>query len=100
MTENDKLTKIEKRADEMLKQHNGVYLEKRLYTKLKKEFPSLTRTDFNEVLDALLQKDNVMERGLIRPKVDKTSKRSSEYVDDTKPGKGTSDHQRIPDKRL
>lgn len=101
MTDNDKLSSIETKANELLKDHNGVYLEKKLYLNLKQEFPDLSRADFNEVLSELLQKDYVMIRGLIRPKVDKKSKRSSEkYVDDTRPGKGTSDHQRIPDKRL
>ncbi len=101
MTDNDKLTKIEERANDLLKEHNGVYLEKRLYTKLKSKFPDLTRADFKEVLDELLQKDYVMERGFIRPRVDKESKRSSsKYVDEEKPGKGASEHQRIPDKRI
>lgn len=100
MADNDKLIKIEKKADEMLKQHNGIYLEKRLYSKLKGKFPSLTRVDFKEVLDKLLQEDYVMERGFIRPRVDKGSKRSSNHVDEEKPGKGTADHQRVPDKRL
>jgi hypothetical protein len=43
----------------------------------------------------------VLERGLIKPQLDKGSKESSKkYVDGSKPGKGASDHQRIPDKRL
>lgn len=101
MTDNDNLSKIEKRADEMLKDHNGVYLEKKLYTILKQEFPDLSRADFKEVLSKLLQRDYVMERGLIRPLVDKESKKSSkQYVDDTQPGKGASEAQRIPDKRI
>ena len=81
MAENDKISRIVNKADDMLKQHNGVYLEKQLYMKLKKKFPNLTRADFNEVLDELLQKDYVMEHELIRPKVERT-KRSS-YADDT-----------------
>jgi hypothetical protein len=100
MTDNDKLSTIEKKADEMLKSHNGVYLEKRLYSNLKREFPDLSRADFRNVLDELLQKDYVLEHGLIRPYTDKKTKRSKKYVDDTKPGKGASETQRIPDKRI
>jgi hypothetical protein len=100
MTDNDKLSQIEIKASDMLKDHNGVYLEKRLYITLKNEFPDLSRADFKEVLSELLQKGYTLERGLIRPLVDKESKKSSkQYVDDT-PGKGVSEHQRIPDKRL
>lgn len=101
MTDNDNLSRIETRADDILKEHNGIYLERRLYNILKREFPDLSRVDFKEVVNELLQKGYVLERGLIKPPVDKGSKRSPEkYVDDTKPGKGASDHQRIPDKRL
>ncbi|MDI6645212.1 MAG: hypothetical protein QME14_09160 [Methanobacteriaceae archaeon] len=100
MTDNDKLIKIEKKADDMLKEHNGVYLEKQLYNRLKRKFPDLKRAEFNAVLDELLKKDYVMERGLIRPKAKMTKRSSDKYTDDSKPGKGTADHQRIPDKRL
>lgn len=100
MTDNDKLTKIEKKADDMLKEHNGVYLEKQLYKKLKGKFPSLTRTEFKEVLDKLLEEDYSMERGLIRPKAKETKRTSEKFVDDSKPGKGSSDTLRVPDKRL
>jgi len=100
MTDNDKLSKIEKRADEMLEGHNGLYLEKRLYSNLKKEFPDLSRSDFRDVLHKLLEEDYVLEHGLIRPQTDKKTKRPKKYVDDTKPGKGASETQRIPDKRI
>jgi len=100
MTDNDILIKIEKKADDMLKEHNGVYLEKQLYNLLKSKFPSLTRTDFKEVLDKLLEENYSMECGLIRPKAKETKRSSDKYTDDSKPGKGTADHQRIPDKRL
>ena len=96
----DKLTRIKERADDMLKEHNGVYLEKQLYKKLKRKFPDLKRAEFNAVLDELLKKDYVMERGLIRPNAKKTKRSSDKYEDDSKPGKGTADHQRVPDKRL
>lgn len=98
MTNDDKLSQIEKRADEMLKEHNGVYLEKRLYNTLKREFSDLSRADFREVLSELLKKDYVMEHGLIKPMTDKN--RPKGYVDDAKPGKGAPKPQRIPDKRL
>lgn len=100
MTDNDKLLQIEKKADDLLKDHNGVYLEKRLYKDLKRKFPDLTRADFRDILDELLQKDYVLEHGLIRPQTDKKSKRPTKYVDDAKIGKGTSEVQRIPDKRI
>ena len=101
MTNNDNISKMEKRANDLLKGHNNVYLERRLYSNLKKECPKLSRTDFKEILDELLVKEYVLERGLIRLKIDKKSKRSSEkYVDEAKPGKGDSEHQRIQDKRI
>ncbi len=96
----DKRIRIKERADELLKEHNGVYLEKQLYKKLKRKFPDLKIAEFNEVLDKLLEQDYFMERGLIRPKAKETKRSSDKYADDSKPGKGTADHQRIPDKRL
>ena len=42
----NELSTIEERAGDILKDHNGVYLDKRLYTALKKEFPGLSRKDF------------------------------------------------------
>jgi hypothetical protein len=101
MTNDDKQSQIETRAYNILKEHNGVYLERRLYTTLKREFPDLSKADFKEILNELLQSNYVLERGLIKPQLDKGSKESSKkYVDGAKPGKGASDHQRIPDKRL
>jgi hypothetical protein len=84
----------------MLKEHGGVYLERRLYTALKNEFPELSRADFEIVLDELLQEGYIMERGLIKPQLDKDSTKSSKSVSGKRTGKGTSDTQRIPDKRL
>lgn len=98
MVDNDKLSQIEKRADEVLKEHNAVYLERRLYNTLKREFPGLSRADFREVLNELLNKGYVMEHGLIKPLTDKN--RPKGYIDDEKPGKGAPKPQRIPDKRL
>jgi hypothetical protein len=101
MTDDNKLSNIEIRADELLKDHNGVYLEKKLYMALKREIPGLSRADFREVLNKLLQEDYVLEHGLIRPLVNKESKKlPKKYVDDTRPGKGASETQRIPDKRI
>jgi len=100
MTDNEKLSQIETKADEILKSHNGVYLEKKLYINLKNEFPNLSRANFRNVISELLKKDYVMEHGLIRPLSDKKTKRPKKYVDDAKPGKGASETQRIPDKRI
>jgi hypothetical protein len=101
MTDNDKLSKIETRADDFLKEHNGVYLEKKLYNALTKDFPDLSRADFKKVLNKLVEERYFLERGLIRPQVEHGSKKSSiKYDDDAKQGKGTSEQQRIPDKRI
>ena len=54
MTDDNKLSKIEERAGDILKDHNGVYLDKRLYAALRKDFPTLSRKDFQEVLENIL----------------------------------------------
>lgn len=101
MNDDDKLSKIVTKAHDLLKEHNGVYLERRLYNTLKNEFPQLSRADFKEVLNELLQRGYVMERGLIKPPVDKESKQSSKKYDEGKrSGKGAPKPQRIPDKRI
>ena len=101
MTDNDKLSKIENRADDILKEHNGVYLEKKLYNALIIDFPDLSRPDFKKVLNKLVEERYFLERNLIRPQVEHGSKKSSKRYDDgTKPGKGTVEQQRIPDKRM
>ena len=101
MTDNDKLSKIEKKANDILKEHNGVYLERRLYNALKSEFPDLSRADFKEVINELLKKGYVMERGLIKPPINKDSTESSKsYAEGKRAGKGASKPQRIPDKRI
>lgn len=101
MTDNDKLSKIENRADDILKEHNGVYLEKKLYNALILDFPDLSRGDFKKVLNKLVEERYFLERNLIRPQVKHGSKESSKRYDDgTKPGKGASEQQRIPDKRI
>ena len=92
----DKLSKIVSKADEILKEHGRVYLERRLYTALKSEFKDLSKADFKEVLDELLQEDYLMERGLIKPQTDKELKKRA----GKRTGKGSSDTLRIPDKRL
>ncbi|MBU4535379.1 MAG: hypothetical protein KKF16_06085 [Euryarchaeota archaeon] len=100
MTDNDKISQIEKRADEILNEHKAVYLERRLYNALKNDFLDISRADFKEVLALLSKKGYVLERGLIKPPMDKGSKKSSKGYDDSSTGKGVADHQRIPDKRL
>ena len=40
MADDNELSTIEAKAADILKNHNGVYLDKRLYTTLKKQFPS------------------------------------------------------------
>jgi len=99
MTDKDKLSQIEERADIIIKDHNNVYLEKRLYTTLKMEFPSLTRKDFQEVLSQLSQGDYVFEHGLIRRIPVKESEKLLKQNVDKKPGKGDSEIQILPDKR-
>ncbi len=100
MTDKDKLSSIKTKADDILKHHNGVYLEKRLYSTLKKEFPHLSRADFREVVGELLYEDYVLEHGLIRPMTDKKGRKSDKnYVTGKLSGKGASKPQRIPGKR-
>ena len=100
MTDNDKLSSVEIRANSILKDHNGVYLEKRLYSTLKKEFSDLSRADFREVLNKLLYEDYVLEHGLIRPMTDKKARKSDEtYGKGKRSGKGDSKPQRVPGKR-
>ena len=97
----DNLSPVLKKSVDILKEHNGVYLEKKLYITLKKQFPDLTRKDFREVLDGLLESDYVLDRNLIRPKKDKKSKElPKKDIEDKKQGKGSSESLRIPDKRL
>jgi hypothetical protein len=100
MTDDKKISNIITKADAILKEHGGVYLERRLFNALKSEFPELSRADFKEVLDDLLEQDYVMERGLIKPQIGKEPKESKKHAGGKRTGKGTSDTQRIPDKRL
>jgi hypothetical protein len=100
MTDKDKLSHIEVRADNIIKDHNGVYLEKKLYTTLKIEFPSLSRKDFQAVLNQLSKGDYVFEHGLIKLlKVKEPDKLTKKYIDNKKTGKGDSELTRLPDKR-
>ena len=97
----DNLSSVLKKSFDILKDHNGVYLEKKLYITLKREFPDLRRKDYRIVLDGLLESEYVLERNLIRPLKDKKSKNlSKKDIVDKKQGKGSSDSLRIPDKRL
>lgn len=97
----DNQSSVLKKSLEILKDHNGVYLEKRLYNALKREFPDLRRKDFQDVLDGLLENDFVLERNLIRPVKDKKSKNlSKKDIEDKKQDKGSYESLRIPDKRL
>ena len=101
MKDNDNISSVLKKSVDILKDRNGVYLEKKLYTTLKREFPDLTRKDFQEVLEELLENDYVLDRNLIRPLKDKKSKKlSKKDIEDKKQGKGSTESLRIPDKRL
>lgn len=101
MTNNNELSKIEIKAGEILKGHNGVYLDKRLYTTLKKDFPTLSRKDFNNVLNKILTHGYSLERGLIRPltanEIEKQQK--EEHETGKKSGKGASGRPRLSNKR-
>ena len=97
MTDKDKLALIEVRAANIIKDHNGVYLEKKLYTTLKIEFPSLSRKDFQAVLSQLSRGDYVFEHGLI--KLLTAKKLTKKYIDNKKPGKGDSERIRLPNKK-
>ncbi len=100
MTDDHELSKIEAKARDMLKNHNGVYLDKRLYTALKKEFPSLSRKDFQEVLDTLLTNGYSMERGLIRRlTANEAENQLQEHEGGKKSGKGASGRPRLSNKR-
>lgn len=100
MNDDHELSKIEKRAGDILKDHNGVYLDKRLYTALKKEFPDLSRKDFQEVLDTLLTRGYSMERGLIRRlSANEAEKQLKEHESGKKSGKGASERPRLSTKR-
>ena len=92
MTDNNKLSKIEERAGEILRDHNGVYLDKRLYTALRKDFPTLSRKDFQEVLENILDKGYSMQHGLIRPlTANEIEKQLQEHEGGKKAGKGSSE---------
>jgi hypothetical protein len=95
----DKQSNVLKRANEILNDHNDVYLEKRLYTILKKEFPDLTRKNFQDVLNKLLSGDYVMQHGLIRRSLHNKSKNAQAGYAGSKQGKGASEVSRLPDKK-
>jgi hypothetical protein len=99
MTLDNEHSNIETQADAILKDHNGVYLEKRLYSLLKKQFPDLTRNDFQDILNKLLEKDYVMQRGLIRPVAHKDDDDVHKTHAGKKSGKGKTEKMRSPDKR-
>ncbi len=100
MNDDHELSKIEERAGDILKDHNGVYLDKRLYAALKKEFPDLSRKDFQEVLDTLLIRGYSMERGLIRRlSANEAEKQLKEHESGKKSGKGASERPRLSTKR-
>ncbi len=101
MKDNEYLASVLRKSNDILKEHNGVYLEKKLYTTLKEEFPELKRADFRKVLKELLESDYVLDRNLIRPVTDKKSEKlSKKDIEDKKQGKGSTESLRIPDKRL
>jgi hypothetical protein len=100
MTDDEELSKIETKARDILKDHNGVYLDKRLYTTLKKDFPGLSRKDFQEVLENILNKGYSMQHGLIRPlTANETEKQLQEHEGGKKSGKGASGRPRLSNKR-
>jgi hypothetical protein len=100
MTDDNKLSKIEARAGDILKDHNGVYLDKRLYAALRKDFPSLSRKDFQEVLENILDKGYSMQHGLIRPlTANEVEKQLQEHEGGKKAGKGASGRPRLSNKR-
>ena len=67
MTSTEELSRIEEKACELLESHNGIYLEKRLYKKLKEQFPALSRKDFQTVLEGVLKQGYAKEHALIKP---------------------------------
>jgi hypothetical protein len=100
MADDKELSKIEEMAGEILKNHNGVYLDKRLYTALRKEFPDLSRKDFQQVLENVLNKGYSMQHGLIRPlTANEAEKRLQEHENGKKSGKGASGRPRLSNKR-
>ena len=99
MNDEDKQSDVFTRVIEILNDHNDVYLEKRLYLVLKKEFPDLTRNDFHDILNKFLEGDYVMQRGLIRKLPPKKSKTVQAGHTGKKQGKSASDVSRPPDKR-
>jgi hypothetical protein len=100
LSEDKDLSAIEKKADEILKGHNGVYLDNRLYSALRKDFPNLSRKEFKKVLDSLLETGYSLERGLIRPLTENEIKvQMKEHEEGKNSGKGSSDRPRLPTKR-
>jgi hypothetical protein len=100
MTDDNKLSKIEAKAREILENHNGVYLDKRLYTILRKDFPGLSRKDFQHVLENILDKGYSMQHGLIRPlTANEAEKQLQEHEGGKKSGKGASGRPRLSNKR-
>jgi hypothetical protein len=101
MNDDNILSQIEEKAGDILKDHNGVYLEKRLYTELKKEFSGLTRKDFQDVLESLLKHGYSMERGLIRRLSDQEAEKQIQdhEAGGKKAGKGASGRPRLSNKR-
>jgi len=100
MTDDNELSKIEGKAGEILKDHNGVYLDKRLYTALRKQFPDLSRKDFQQVLENILNKGYSMQHGLIRPlTANEAEEQLQEHESGKKSGKGASGRPRLSNKR-
>ena len=99
MTDDNRLSQMETKSIEILKGHNGVYLDKKLYSALKKEFPNITRKEFQDVLDSITSNGYSMERGLIRPLTAKESEKQLKEKSDKKSGKGASDRPRLSTKR-
>lgn len=100
LSEDEDLSAIEKKADEILKGHNGVYLDNRLYSTLRKDFPELSRKEFRKVLDNLLKAGYSLERGLIRPLTEnEINIQMKEHEEGKNSGKGSSERPRLSTKR-
>jgi hypothetical protein len=100
MTDEDRLSQVKERAIDALNHHNGVYIEKRLYKVLRKEFSDLSRKEFQEVVDSLLEGEYVLEHELIKRLPNKQSKELvKQYATGSMPKKNVSGGLKIPNKR-
>lgn len=100
MTDEDRLSQVKEKAIDALDHHNGVYIEKRLYKFLRTEFPDLSRKEFQEVVDELLEGEYVLEHELIKHLPHRESKELiKQYSTGSMPKKDVSGGLKIPNKR-